>query len=93
MPWSRKQHSSDPQEVEEELLFSQKMEKMEVVMSSETGKSGLGYEEMVWIRDKDGREYACQFNEIKFIKRREDLTSEEVNRCVDVSQILDKDNW
>ena len=66
---------------------------MEAVMSKESGKTGLGYEEMVWIRDKDGNEYACQFNEIKFIKRREDLTNEEVNRCVDVSQILNKDNW
>jgi hypothetical protein len=66
---------------------------MEAVMSNESGKTGLGYEEMVWIRDKDGNEYACQFNQIKFIKRREDLTNEEVDRCVDVSQILSKDNW
>ena len=62
-------------------------------MSKESGKTGLGYEEMVWIRDKDGNEYACQFNEIKFIKRKEDLTTEEVNRCVDVSQVLNKENW
>lgn len=66
---------------------------MEAVMSNESGKTGLGYEEMVWIRDKDGNEYACQFKEIKFIKRKEELTAEEVNRCVDVSQVLSKDNW
>jgi len=57
------------------------------------GKTGLGYEEMVWIRDTDGKEYACQFNDIKFIKKREDLSEEETNRCVDVSQIIGKGNW
>ena len=62
-------------------------------MSDESGKTGLGYEEMVWIQDKDGNQYACQFKEIKFIKKREDLTNEEIDRCVDVSQILSKDNW
>ena len=59
----------------------------------DNGKTGLGYEEMVWIRDKDGKEYACQFNDIKFIKKKEDLNEEESNRCVDVSQIIGKGNW
>jgi hypothetical protein len=59
----------------------------------EIGKTGLGYEEMVWIRDKDGNEYACQFNDIKFIKKKEDLSDEESSRCVDVSQIVGKGNW
>ena len=36
------------------------------------GKIGLGYEEMVWIKDKEGREYACQFSDIKVIKRKEE---------------------
>jgi len=59
----------------------------------DSGKTGLGYEEMVWIRDKDGNEYACQFNDIKFIKKKEDLSEEESNRCVDVSHIIGKGNW
>lgn len=59
----------------------------------EAGKTGLGYEEMVWIRDKDGNEYACQFNDIKFIKKKEELSDEESSRCVDVSQIIGKGNW
>ena len=63
------------------------------VKDSHEGKTGLGYEEMVWIRDKDGKEYACQFNDIKVIKKKEDLTEEESNRCVDVSDIIGKDNW
>jgi len=63
------------------------------VKDSHEGKTGLGYEEMVWIRDKDGKEYACQFNDIKVIKKKEDLTEEESNRCVDVSDVIGKDNW
>jgi hypothetical protein len=59
----------------------------------DVGKTGLGYEEMVWIRDKDGNEYACQFSDIKFIKKKEDLSDEESNHCVDVSQIIGKGNW
>jgi len=57
------------------------------------GKTGLGYEEMVWIRDKEGKEYACQFKDIKFIKKREELSEEEASHCVDVSQIIGKGNW
>ncbi|MGD9949601.1 MAG: hypothetical protein AB7U29_14145 [Desulfobulbus sp.] len=62
-------------------------------MGEEKGKTGLGYEEMVWIRDKDGKEYACQFKDIKIIKKKEDLSDEEANRCVDVSTIIEKGNW
>lgn len=62
-------------------------------MGKESGKTGLGYEEMVWIRDKDGKEYACQFKDIKFIKKKEELSDEEANRCVDVSTIIEKGNW
>ncbi|MDD2467866.1 MAG: hypothetical protein PHI97_28130 [Desulfobulbus sp.] len=57
------------------------------------GKTGLGYEEMVWIRDQEGNEYACQFNDIKFIKKKEELSEEESKRCVDVSHIIGKGKW
>nr|WP_320012263.1 hypothetical protein [uncultured Desulfobulbus sp.] len=61
--------------------------------ASPEGKTGLGYEEMVWIRDKDGKQYACQFNDIKVIKKKEDLSEEESNRCVDVSDILSNEEY
>ena len=36
-----------------------------------------GYEAMVWIRDKDGKEYACYADALKGnIKKKEDLTDE-----------------
>ena len=38
------------------------------VKDSHEGKAGLGYDELVWIRDKDGKEYACEFNDIKAIR-------------------------
>ena len=57
------------------------------------GKIGLGYEEMVWIKDKEGREYACQFSDIKVIKRKEEISDEEASRCVDVGEVINKDNW
>ena len=47
----------------------------------------------VWIRDKDGKEYACEFNDIKAIKKKEDLSEEEFKRCVDVSDVIGKENW
>jgi len=60
---------------------------------SHEGKAGLGYDELVWIRDKDGKEYACEFNDIKAIKKKEDLSEEEFKRCVDVSDVIGKENW
>ena len=57
------------------------------------GKIGLGYEEMVWIKDNEGREYACQFSDIKVIKRKEEISEEEASRCVDVGEVINKDNW
>ena len=56
-------------------------------------KSG-GYESMVWIRDKDGKEYACYLDDIKGkIKKKEDLTEEEKAKCMDVSQLVGTERW
>jgi hypothetical protein len=52
-------------------------------------KSG-GYESMVWIQDKDGKEYACY---VKDIKRKEDLTEEEKAKCMDVNQLIGTERW
>lgn len=32
---------------------------------------------MVWVRDRDGQEYACYLKDIKRIKTKEQLTEEE----------------
>jgi hypothetical protein len=55
--------------------------------------SGGGYESMVWVRDKDGKEYACYLKDIKGIKTKEQLTEEERAKCIDVSQIVGTERW
>lgn len=56
-------------------------------------KSG-GYESMVWIRDKDGKEYACYADDLKGkIKKKEELTEEEKAKCMDVSQLIGTERW
>ena len=53
-----------------------------------------GYESMVWIHDKEGREYACYLEDIKGkLKRKEDLTEEEKSACLDVSEIVGTERW
>ncbi len=50
------------------------------------------YNKMVWVRDKDGKEYACYANDLKSLKRKEDLTEDEKKECLDISQVLG-DSW
>lgn len=52
-----------------------------------------GYETMVWVRDKDGKEYACYLDDIKKIRNGEELTEEERARCIDVSEIVGTERW
>ena len=49
-----------------------------------------GYESMVWVRDNDGKEYACYLDDINNF---EDLTEEEKAKCLDVNQILGTERW
>jgi hypothetical protein len=50
------------------------------------------YQKMVWVRDKDGKEYACYIDDLQNIKKKEDLTDEEKEKCLDISQVLGP-NW
>ena len=50
------------------------------------------YQKMIWVTDKEGKEYACYIDDVKNIKRKEDLTEEEKAKCLDISQVLG-DNW
>ena len=53
-----------------------------------------GYESLVWIRDKDGKEYACSVKALKGnIKEKEELTDEEREKCMDVSQLIGTERW
>jgi len=50
------------------------------------------FSKMVWIRDKEGKEYACTFENLKGFKKVEDLTEEERKNCTDLSTVLG-DSW
>ena len=47
------------------------------------------YQRMVWVHDKDGKEYACYLDDLKGkLKSKEDLTEEEKQKCLDLSQVV-----
>ena len=50
------------------------------------------FKKMVWIRDKDGKEYACTVDNLKNIRRAEDLSEEERTKCMDLSLVMG-DSW
>ena len=53
-----------------------------------------GYESMVWIRDKNGKQYACYLDALKGnIKDKDELTPEERAKCLDVSEIIGTERW
>lgn len=49
-----------------------------------------GYESMVWIRDRDGKEFACYQADIN---NPEKLTEEEKARCLDVNTLVGTERW
>ena len=57
-------------------------------MSMRGEKISEEYQKMVWVRDKDGKEYACYIDDLKSIKKKEDLTDEEKQKCLDLSLVL-----
>lgn len=50
------------------------------------------FQKMVWVQDKDGKEYACYIEDLKQIKKKEDLTEKEQAECMDLSTVLG-DSW
>ncbi len=49
-----------------------------------------GYESMVWISDKDGKQYACY---LKDVKNKDELTDEEKAKCMDVNCLVGTERW
>jgi hypothetical protein len=61
-------------------------------MTTEIRKGG--YESMVWIRDKVGKEYACYLDALKGnIKEKDQLSEEEKANCLDVNEIIGTERW
>ena len=51
------------------------------------------YKKMVWVHDKEGKEYACYANDQNgTIKNKENLTEAERKTCLDLSTVPG-DNW
>ena len=50
------------------------------------------YQKMVFVHDKDGKEYACYAGDLKNFKKSEDLTDDERAKCTDLSTVL-SDSW
>ena len=52
-----------------------------------------GYESLVWINDKAGKEYVCNLDDIHNKNDFDKLTDEEKRHCADVSQIVGTERW
>ena len=52
-----------------------------------------GYESMVWVNDRTGREFACYINDIKDIENFEDLPDEMRRKCLDVNNLIGTERW
>ncbi len=53
-----------------------------------------GFGSLVWIKEKDGKEYVCYIDDIKRnVKSIESLTEEERETCLDVSGIVGTERW
>ncbi len=48
-----------------------------------------GYDDLVFVYDKEGREYACPIEALKGnVKKKEDLTEEEKKKCLDLNEVV-----
>jgi len=47
------------------------------------------YEKMIWVQDKNGKEYVCYMSDLK---DKDNLTDEEKAKCLDTSQVVG-DSW
>ena len=51
-----------------------------------------GYESMVWVNDRQGKEFVCYINDM--IKERfEELPGEIRKKCLDVNNLIGTERW
>lgn len=50
------------------------------------------YKSMVFVHDRNGKEYVCYAGDLKNLKQGEDLTRSEREKCTDLSLVLG-DSW
>lgn len=52
-----------------------------------------GYEQLIWVKDKRGKEYVCSLDDLAINKSYEQLSQEEIKSCSDVNQIVGTERW
>ncbi|HSQ83531.1 MAG TPA: hypothetical protein VLM43_02305 [Desulfobacterales bacterium] len=52
-----------------------------------------GYESMVWVNDRLGREFACYANDFKNSEHFEELPEEIREQCLDVNTLIGTERW
>ena len=53
-----------------------------------------GYETLVWIDDRNGKEYACSMYDLEEdFKERGELNESEKAKCMDVNQLIGTERW
>ena len=49
-----------------------------------------GYESMIWVQDREGRQFSCYLDDIK---NPAEITEEETGRCLDVNNLIGTERW
>jgi len=50
------------------------------------------YQKMVFVQDKDGKEFSCYLDDVKDFDRNKGLSREQRAKCLDISQVAG-DSW
>ena len=59
----------------------------------DVSRSG-GYESLVWVRDNDGKEYACPIDAFKGnVNSIEKLSEAQKAQCMDVNLLIGTERW
>ncbi|MFC1844274.1 hypothetical protein ACFLZ5_05735 [Thermodesulfobacteriota bacterium] len=52
-----------------------------------------GYESMVWVNDRNGKEFACYTRDIENSEHFEELPKELRSKCIDVNLLVGTERW
>ena len=52
-----------------------------------------GYESLIWVNDKNGKEYVCTLENADNIRFLDQLSEYDRNHCADVNQIVGTERW
>ena len=52
-----------------------------------------GYESMIWVNDRNGREFSCYVDDMKKVEHFEDLPEELRAQCLDVNELIGTERW